>query len=60
MNKLHPMKKNDDSVSFVLDQHTSLDLLSAYSLIQQSVGRHVTPLAHIILILSKLVFALNR
>jgi hypothetical protein len=54
------MKKNDDSVSFVLDQHTSLDLLSAYSLIQQSVGRHVTPLAHIILILSKLVFALNR
>jgi hypothetical protein len=41
------------------DQHAQLDLYSASSLIQQSVVRHVTPLWHIILILSQPVFALT-
>jgi hypothetical protein len=40
----------DDEVCFVLDQHAELDLYSANSLKQQSVGRHVAPLGHIILI----------
>jgi len=41
---------SDDDVCFVLDQHVELDLHSASSLKQQSAGRHVTPLGHIILI----------
>jgi hypothetical protein len=43
-------------VRFVLDQHAELDFYSASSLKQQSVGRHVAPLGHIILILSQPVF----
>jgi hypothetical protein len=50
---------NDDDVRFVLDQHTKLDFYSASSLKQQSAGRHVAPLRHIILILSQPVFALS-
>jgi hypothetical protein len=42
-----------DDVCFVLDQHTQLDS----SLKQQSAGRHITPLVHIILIPSQPVFA---
>jgi transposase len=42
---------NDDDVRCVLDQHTELDFYSASSLKQQSMGRHVAPLWHIILIL---------
>jgi len=49
---------NDDDVRFVLDQHAYLDLYSASSLKQQSVGRHVAPLEHIILIPSQPVFSL--
>ena len=45
---------------FVLDQHAELDINSASSLKQQSAGRHVAPLGHIILIPSQLVFALSR
>ena len=41
---------NEDDVSFVLDQQAELDLYSASSLKQQSVGKHVAPLGHIILI----------
>ena len=41
---------------FVLDQHA--DFYSVSSLKQQSAGRHVTPLWHIILISSQPVFAL--
>jgi hypothetical protein len=37
-------------ITMVLDQHAELDFYSASSLKQQSVGRHVTPLRHIILI----------
>jgi hypothetical protein len=44
---------------FVLDQHAELDFNSASSLKQQSAGRHVAPLGHIILILSQPVFALS-
>ena len=39
----------------VLDQHADLDLYSASK--QQSVGRHVAPLGHIILTPSQPVFA---
>jgi hypothetical protein len=41
---------DDDEVPFVLDQHAELDFYSASSLKQQSAGRHVAPLGHIILI----------
>ena len=44
---------------FVLDQHAWLDFYSASSLKQQSMGRHVAPLGHIILIPSQPVFALS-
>ena len=40
----------DDEVRFVLDQHAELNLYSASSLKQQSVGKHVAPLGHIIMI----------
>jgi predicted alpha/beta hydrolase len=43
---------NDDDVRFVLDQQDYLDLYSASSMKQQSAGRHVAPLGHIILIRS--------
>jgi hypothetical protein len=43
--------------AFVLDQHTNLDFYSASSLKQQSAGRHVAPLGHIILILNQSVLA---
>ena len=46
---------NDDDVRFVLDQHAELDYYSANSLKQQSSGRHVAPLGHIILIPSQLL-----
>jgi hypothetical protein len=39
-----------DDIRFVLDQHAELDLYSASSLKQQSMGKHVAPLGHIILI----------
>ena len=56
--------KNDiqwdvDEVHFVLDQHAELDFYNASSLKQQSAGRHVAPLGHIILIPSQPVFALS-
>jgi hypothetical protein len=44
---------------FFLDQHAELGFYSASSLKQQSVGRHVAPLGHIILIPSQPVFALS-
>jgi hypothetical protein len=50
---------DDDEVRFVLDQHAELDFYSASSLKQQSAGRHVAPLGHIILIPSQPVFALS-
>ena len=48
---------NDDEVRFVLEQHAELDLYSTSSLKQQSEGRHVAPLGHIILIPNQPVFA---
>jgi hypothetical protein len=45
-----------NDVSFVLDQHAKLDLYNASSLNQQSAGRHVISLVHIILIPSQPVF----
>ena len=52
---------DDDEVRFVhvLDQHAELDFYSASSLKQQSAGRHVAPLGHIILIPNQPVFALS-
>jgi hypothetical protein len=50
---------DDYEVRFVLDQHAELDFYSDSSLKQQSAGRHVTPLGHIILIPSQPVFALS-
>ena len=54
--------KTDDEneeVRFVLDHHAELDFYSDTSLIQQSAGRHVAPLGHIILILSQPVYAVS-
>ena len=48
-----------DEIRFVLDQHAELDLYCASSLKQQSAGKHVAPLTHIILISSQTVFALS-
>jgi hypothetical protein len=39
---------NDYEIRFVLDQHAELDFHSASSLKQQSAGRHIAPLGHII------------
>ena len=50
---------NEDDVCFALDQHTGLNLYSASSLKQQSAGKHVAQLRHIILILSQPVFPLK-
>ena len=50
---------DNDEVRFVLDLHAELDFYSASSLKQQSTGRHVAPLGHIILISSQPVFALS-
>jgi hypothetical protein len=50
---------DDDEVHFILDQHAELDFYSARPLKQQSVGRHVAQLGHIILIPSQPVFALS-
>ena len=44
---------DEDEVRFVLDQHAELDFHSARSLKQQSAGRHVAPLGHMILIPSQ-------
>jgi hypothetical protein len=49
----------DDELRFVLDQHAEFDFYSASSLKQQSAGRHVAPLGHIILIQSQPVCALS-
>jgi hypothetical protein len=49
----------DDVVSFVLDQHAYLNFYSGSWLKQQSVGRLVSPLWHIILIPREPVFALT-
>ena len=49
---------DDDEVRFVLDQHAGLDFHSASSLKQQSTGRYVAPLGHIILIPSLCSFSL--
>jgi hypothetical protein len=42
-------QSDDNDVCFVLDQHDELNFCIASSLNQQSMGRHVTPLGHIIL-----------
>jgi hypothetical protein len=48
--------ESDDEVHFVLNQHAWLELYSASSQKQQSVGRLVAPLGHIILILNQPVY----
>ena len=59
MTRISYIQWNDDGVCFVLDQHTSLDLNSAISLKQQSVGKYAAPLQQIILILSQPVWILS-
>ena len=57
-----PMQVNfqsGDEIRFVLDQRAELDFYSASSLKQQSAGRHIAPLRHIILIPSQSIFALS-
>jgi hypothetical protein len=49
----------DRGFKLVLDQHAELDFNCASSLKQQSTGRHVASLRHIILILSQPVFFLS-
>jgi hypothetical protein len=49
----------DDDVRLVLDQHAELEFHSASPLKQQSAGRHVAPLEHIILILNQPVFVIS-
>jgi hypothetical protein len=51
---------NEDDVHFVLVQHAQLYFYSASSLKQQSVGRYVSPLGHIILISSWPVLAVKQ
>jgi hypothetical protein len=50
-------RRDDDEVRLVLDQHAELDFYRDSSLKQQSAGRHVAPLGHIILIPIQSVFA---
>jgi len=50
---------DDDEVRFVLNQLAELDFYSASSLKQQSAGRHVSQLGHIILIPCQPVFGLS-
>ena len=50
---------DDDEVRFILDQNAELDFYSVSWLKQQSAGRHVAPVGHIILIPSQPVFALS-
>jgi len=42
---------DDDEIRFVLDEHVEVDFYSVSSLKQQSAGRHVAPLVHIVLTL---------
>jgi hypothetical protein len=50
----------DNNVRIALDQHTKLDFfISATSLKQQSAGRCVAPLGHIIPIPNQLVFVVS-
>jgi hypothetical protein len=51
---------DDDGIRFVLDHHAELDFYSVSSLKQQFADGHVTPHGHIILILSRPVFALTH
>ena len=46
-------------IRFLLNQHTELEFHSTSSLKQQTAGRHVASLGHIILIPSQTVFALT-
>ena len=48
-----------DDVRFVTHNTLSWIFIVASSLKQQSVGKHVAPLVHIILILNQLIFALS-
>jgi hypothetical protein len=50
---------DDDDIRFIQDQHTELDFYSVSSLKQQSAGRHVALLGHIILIPNQPGFALS-
>jgi hypothetical protein len=46
--------------AYVIDQHAELDFYRASWLKQQSAGKHVAPLGHIILIPNQPVFALSE
>jgi len=50
---------DDNVVRFLLDEHPWLDFYCASSLIQQSGGRHVSPVVHIIVIPNQSVFSVS-
>ena len=50
---------DDNDVCFVLDQLPELNFYSASSMKQQSTGRHVAPLGHIVLVPSQTLLVLT-
>jgi len=56
MARTSKIRRDEGDVRFVLDQYDELDLDSASSL-KHAASRHITPLGHIIMISSQLVFA---
>ena len=55
MTKTNYIQWHDDDIHFVLDKHAELDFYSSSSLKQQTAGRHVASLTHIILILCQTI-----
>ena len=52
-------RSKDNEVRFVLDQHAQLEFYSTSSLKQQTAGKPVAPLGHIILIPRQPFFAVS-
>ena len=52
-------QSDNDDICFVLDRQAEFNFYSARSLKQESLGRHVAPLGHIILIMIQPVFAIT-
>ena len=53
------MRCDEDAIFFVRDQYDEWDSYNSNSLTQQSAGRHVVQLRHIILISSQQIFVLT-
>ena len=59
MTRTSYIRRDEDDVRFILDQHAELDLDCASSLKLHAACRHITPPGHIILISRQSVFALS-